>query len=612
MLDATDIASVIGEYLALKPKGREYKCLCPFHNDRNPSMCVVPHKQMFHCFVCGAGGNAIDFLMKHAGLSFGEALRALADKAGVELQWKPEVKRSTDPGAIEWSREDIAEANRFAQSFFESIYRHPVHGQTSRALVERRGIAPEMHAQFRIGAAPDRWDGLLQTIQTKGLDPGPFAAAGLLKTRAEGAGHYDAFRNRLMFPILDQSGRIVAFGGRALEDREGEAKYLNSPESPIFSKGAQLYGLRQGIGTIQQTRRVIVTEGYTDVIACHQAGFANVVATLGTALTQRHAGVLRRMCEEIVVLFDGDEAGQRAAERAFEVLFSEPMDVRVAVVPDGLDPDDMLKTAGGPTRFRALIDGAVDIHEFRFHRLEEGVRSRGLAAGSAARARVAEEYATRLGELGLLELPPIRMQSLVRRLARLGGVGEQAVMQTARRAASKPGASQRNREDAPIGNTEGTFRPVSAAQWVLACLLADASLLQFFGGPVRDFWKLQVYADPLAEPIAHAIEGLGGTAATDTLTRVMRALDDAEARSAAAAMASEVDRITEGDNDRLRAHWDECVRRLELERTREAQVTLERSPQTNTIDARVRRIEMIRETHRAHGGNPSAVPRPTV
>ena len=613
VLEATDIAAVIGEYIALKQKGREYVCLCPFHNDRNPSMYVVPIKQMYHCFVCGAGGNAIDFLMNHVGLSFGEALRALADKAGVELQqWKPEARRADAAPDSEWSREQIAEANRFAQSFFESIYRHPTHGQAARALVERRGIAPEMVEEFRIGAAPDRWDGLVKMIESKGLDTGPFIAAGLLKQRAENAGVYDAFRNRLMFPILDQSGRIVAFGGRVIEAREGEAKYLNSPETPIFSKGSQMYGLRQGIRAIQAARRIVVTEGYTDVIACHQAGFANVVATLGTALTQRHATLLHRICDQVVLLFDGDEAGQRAAERAFEVLFSTPLDVRVAVVPDGLDPDEMLKAESGRDRFTALLDSAVDLHEYRFARLEESVRARGLGAGSAARTRIAEEYATRLGELGLLSLPPIRMQALVRRLARLGGVGEQAVLQTARRAASKLGSARPEVAAFIIGNPRGTFRPVTAAQWVLACLLADAKLLQDFDGPARDFWRNEVYAHPLAGPIARAVESIGGTPATDTLARVMRELDDAEARAAVAAMAAEVERITEGDEERLRAHFDACIRTVDLERTRAAQDTLDAEKSDDTNDARVKRIEMIRDTHRRHGGNPSAVPRSAV
>jgi DNA primase len=423
---------------------------------------------------------------------------------------------------------------------------------------------------------------------------------------------YDAFRNRLMFPILDQSGRIVAFGGRVLEDREGEAKYLNSTETPVFSKGSQLYGLRQGIGAIQQTRRVIVTEGYTDVVACHQAGFANVVATLGTALTQRHAAILRRLCDSVVLLFDGDEAGQRAAERAFEVLFAEPLDVRVAVVPDGLDPDEMLKTETGPAAFGALLDGAVDLHEYRFARLEASVRERGLGVGSAARARVAEEYASRLGELGLLALPPMRQQALVRRLARLGGVGEQAVVQTARRAAAKPGASRAETPDARIGNAEGTFRLGSPAQSVLGCLLIDGSWMQEITGPTRDFWKDRVYADPLAGAIATVVESLGGSAATDTLSRVMRALDDAEARAAAASMAAEVERITESQPDRLRAHFDECLRTLDRQRTGAAQDSPDAPETDTTLDPRIRRIELLRNAHSAHGGNQSAVPRPVV
>ncbi|MEO1130841.1 MAG: DNA primase, partial [Planctomycetota bacterium] len=270
VLESTDIAGLIGEHLALRARGREYIGLCPFHDDHKPSMYVVPHKQIFHCFSCGAGGNAIDFVMKYHGMDFREALRFLADRAGIELTpWKGGGGTASEESAQESGvdRDALAQANAFALSFFRSVLRHAEHGRSARELIAKRGISDEMVETFQIGAAPDRWDGLAQTIQSKGLDAEPFVAAGLLKRRETAGGVYDAFRNRLIFPILDQGGRAIAFGGRRLNDEE-EPKYLNSSENALFHKSKSLFGLRQGVRAMQGERTAIVTEGYTDVISC--------------------------------------------------------------------------------------------------------------------------------------------------------------------------------------------------------------------------------------------------------------------------------------------------------------------------------------------------------
>jgi len=361
VLDATDIVELVGEHVALKSKGREFVGLCPFHEDRHPSMYVVPHKQIFHCFVCGSGGNAIDFLMKLHGMGFREALEHLANRAGMEIA--PFHTRSgsrSDDATPSVSRDDLARANAFAMGFFQTILAHAEHGRAARALIESRNITPEMVEHFGIGAAPDRWDGLEQVVRGKGMSSSHFVEAGLLKEK-DGR-HYDALRNRMVFPIQDQANRIVAFGARRIND-EDEPKYLNSPESKLFDKGATLFGLKQAARAIQRERTCVVTEGYTDVIACHQHGFENVVATLGTALTAKHAPVLRRMCDTVILLFDGDDAGQRAADRALEVFFTEPMDVRIAVMQregGGQDPDEILKEDNGAEMFREILSGAVD------------------------------------------------------------------------------------------------------------------------------------------------------------------------------------------------------------------------------------------------------------
>lgn len=600
VLAQTDLIQLIGDHLTLIPKGREYVGLCPFHDDHKPSMFVVPHKQIYHCFSCGAGGNAFDFVMKFHGMGFREALVYLAEKAGVELTPLRPGARSESESTDTASRDDLASANRFALDFFRAIFNHPQHGAVAREIVERRGISPEMVEQFKIGASPDRWDGLLKTIESKGMSVEPFLAAGLLKRREAGGGYYDALRNRVIFPILDQTGRPIAFGGRKINEAD-EPKYLNSPETALFHKGSTLFAISQAFRAIQSERTAIITEGYTDAIACHQAGITNVVATLGTALTQRHATLLRRVCDRVILLFDGDEAGQRAADRALEVLFAEPIDVRVCVLPDELDPDEMLKEVGGADRFRAVLAQAIDLLDYRFARLGEKFRTGGHSIGSPARARTVEEELQRLVDLGLHDLPPIRKQTVVRKLARLAGVDERTIVEAMPRRKSVRGAE---------GSAENAASQVqlTPADHALACLLCEPKIAAEFLSDVRDILKPEVYSSAPSRTIASVVDRLLSTMGAEDLAFVtmLNAIDDLEARRIATAMVAEVERLTDGNRDRLNAYWQDCVKRIRFERNRGgvSDVII-----TDT-DSLSRRLELSREKHTRLGGNPLALPRP--
>jgi DNA primase len=298
--DATDLVRLIGEHVPLKPRGREHVGLCPFHDDHSPSMAVVTHKgnAFYKCHACGAGGDAFDFVQNYHKMDFAEALRFLADRAGITLTPRPSPgQRSASGEADEHdgrtvARSSIREANAFAAAFFRKVLQHPEAGSVGRELIDKRGISAEMAEQFMLGYAPDSWDKLLATITRKGMSVEPFAAAGLLKPRKTGDGFYDAFRHRLIFPITSEVGQPIAFGARAIK-ADDEPKYLNSAESSVFQKSRTLYGLHQAKRSIIDSRTAVITEGYTDVIACHQAGFTNVVGTLGTALTREHARLSR-------------------------------------------------------------------------------------------------------------------------------------------------------------------------------------------------------------------------------------------------------------------------------------------------------------------------------
>jgi len=610
VLDATDIVRLVGEHLTLKRKGREYVALCPFHDDHKPSMYVAPHKQIYHCFSCGAGGNAIDFVMGFHALEFRDALKLLAERAGIELTppasaSKGKSDSEDDASGGQPKRADLLRANEFAERFFRRILTHPEHGGTAREALEKRGVSDEMIEAFGLGAAPDRWDGLEQTITNKGLPVEAFLETGLLKTRREGSGRYDALRNRLIFPIHDQIGRPIAFGARRLND-EDEPKYINSPENRLFDKSATLYGLRQAFRSIQTESQAVVTEGYTDVIACHQAGLTNVVATLGTALTVKHAATLRRLCDTVILLFDGDEAGQKAADRAVEVFFAEPIDVRIAVLPGGQDPDDLLKSEGGIDRFKAALESAEDALEFRFRRLREEL----AGAGLSRRTRGVEEQLSRLVDLGLAEVAPIRRRLILKRLAQIAGVSEDVVLEALPRA--------RRRREAQETAAPQEERTATASEHALGCLLCDPGLLLLLDESGRDLVRPEVYPPGPTREVArtlseawnahdgHAGAGFESAGVDVSLKKILAELEDAEARRRAAALASEVERVTEGDHERLAEHLRSCLLRARRDRSREVLVAASGQAGSESL---LERLNARRQVHRELGGDPLAAPR---
>jgi DNA primase len=613
VLDATDIVQLVGEHVSLKPKGREYVGLCPFHDDHRPSMTVVPHKRIYHCFSCGAGGDAIAFVMNYHKMGFREALEHLARRANIELTpWRGGESRR-DQGGV--TRDAILSANLTAADFFRTILQHPEHGRAARELISRRGISPDMVQLFGLGAAPDRWDGLLQVIQKKRLPVEPFVAAGLLKTRASG-GQYDAFRNRLIFPITDQIGRVIAFGGRRLndekrEDGTEEAKYLNSAESIAFDKSATLFGLHQAAPEIRRKRTAIVTEGYMDAIACHQAGITNVVATLGTALTAANARILRRQCETVILLFDGDEAGQRAAERAVEVFFAEPIDVKIAMlssVTDAKDPDELLKREDGLDVFGRVIEAAVDPLTLLMDRIKAEMIGRGIAG----RARVLDEFIARLVALGLGRVDPIRKQLILTRLTAVAGVDWEtivkAVGQRTSAARPRPAAPAAEAPAPAAGTTVSADAPPSSQglrERLLGCILCDPALLYSLGPEEADLLNPDGYAWPPYRVVARAVGELDEAGEQPTLSAVLGVLEDPEAQRAATALASEVDRLAERVPERVHALWNEWLAQVRRRRAYEA---AHAAGGSSDWDALAARIEALRELATTVGLDPAAMP----
>lgn len=418
--DSTDIVRLVGEQVAIKPRGKEFIGLCPFHEDHSPSMYVSPVKQIYKCFSCGAGGDVFAFVMNYHKMTFPEALKYLADRAGIELvAFRPDSQHHHDSQSPT-DRKRISAANVLAVEFYQALLRHPEHGKVAREYIQQRGISADMVEAFQLGYAADRWDGLAVTVDSKKWDKEGFEKAGLIGSRREGPGFYDRLRHRLIFPISDALGRPIAFGGRKLR-AEDEPKYLNSPETDLFNKSATLYGLHLAKKSIIDTRVAVIVEGYTDVIACHQAGVSNVVATLGTALTAQHVMELRRYAQKVVLVYDGDVAGQKAADRALEVFLTGSLDVAIAVLPDGLDPADLLSQEGGKDRWAKSIANATDALAFQLGRVQGQLKATDTVTG---RETVIQEYLRRLAQMGLAQTGSIRRSMILAKLSDLLNVGQ--------------------------------------------------------------------------------------------------------------------------------------------------------------------------------------------
>ncbi|HEU4390837.1 MAG TPA: DNA primase [Blastocatellia bacterium] len=346
----SDIVRVVSDYLTLKKRGGSYWACCPFHSEKSPSFHVHPGKGIFKCFGCGTGGGVFDFVMQIEGCSYQEAVRIVADKSGVPI---PQFSESESHGRSAQEREVILRLNDWAAQFFESQLGSAGEGERARDYVRTRGINDETRQRFKIGYAPDRWDLLIKHLTERGATSDEIALSGLVVVKEDGK-YYDRFRGRVIFPITDTQNRVIAFGGRVMG--EGEPKYLNSPESALYTKGRNLYGLAHSKDPIRKSGFAVIVEGYLDCIIPFQEGIHNVVASLGTALTEHQVRLLRRYMDmpHIIVNFDPDSAGQAATLRSIEILLAEGFKVNVLRLPTNQDPDEFVR-ANGAASFRELF-----------------------------------------------------------------------------------------------------------------------------------------------------------------------------------------------------------------------------------------------------------------
>ena len=384
-----DLVRIIEPYAPLKKKGANWMGCCPFHQEKTPSFSVNPSKGFYKCFGCGKGGSAFNFVMEIEGLNFPEAIKRVAEISGIPLpepvddkQFQKSKQRREERKKIS---DEVVELNQFALEFWENqLQENNAHAKAAREYLEKREISAETQKAFHIGFAPESWDAVLTLLKEKGADEKLIEQSGLVSKNEEKNRVYDRFRGRIIFPVLDIKGNPVAFGARILA--QGEPKYLNSPETPAYIKGEHLYGLFQSKEEIRQKKFAILVEGYLDLIALYQYGIRNVAASLGTAFTAEQSKLLGRFARKVVVNYDGDKAGIKAARRAIEPLLLDDFEIKILILPDGADPDDYLK-ANGTESYNNLRGQAYPFLQFV---LEDAVRERNLSLPKA-KAEAIEE-----------------------------------------------------------------------------------------------------------------------------------------------------------------------------------------------------------------------------
>ncbi|MGM0452206.1 MAG: DNA primase [Thermodesulfobacteriota bacterium] len=491
--NTADIVDVISARVFLKKAGKDYAGLCPFHAEKTPSFTVSPDKQIYHCFGCGVGGDVFDFIMAYEGITFPEAAQALARQYGIELpsrQMSPQEQKQAS------EREQLLAINRKVLEFYREMLLKSRAGQAARQYLKDRGTAREVIDRFGLGFAPAGWDHLIRFLGKSGVALPLAEKAGLIVPKKQ-RGYYDRFRNRIMFPIFDVTNQVVGFGGRVLDD--AKPKYLNSPETPVYNKRRTLYGLHAAKNSCRDKQSVFIVEGYFDLLALHQYGIPNSVATLGTALTQSHVRRLKGYARKAYLVFDSDEAGIKAAERTIGLFMDEGLEAAVVMLPKGHDPDSYLFEFGAEAFF-AAAEAAYGLFDFL---IESAVAKHGLSM--EGKVRIISQLAEPLAEINDSVARSLYQQHLAERI----GVEESAILEKMQQTRTKTRAKD-SKKPASGGrsNSENT-RPVDRMESrVIAMMLQHPDILdEIKKQQVLDFFEdhrlkqigeqiLQVYPKP--------------------------------------------------------------------------------------------------------------------
>lgn len=443
-----DIVDIVGEYVQLTKRGRNWFGLCPFHGESTPSFSVTSDKQIFHCFGCGAGGNVITFLMDIENITFQEALAKLGSRAGIEVDVGTPGESAP---AISKSDNQLILMHEFAADMYQHILLNTEEGQAALDYLENRGFTRELIEKYRIGWSLPEWNYMATALQRKGFSEEELTTSGLAIEREQGNGYFDRFRGRIMYPIMNESGKTIAFSGRILEDTKQEAKYMNSPESPIFQKSQVLYNVNHARGAIRKNRKIVLFEGFMDVIAASRAGVENGLATMGTSLTGQHIRAMKRYAQDVVICFDGDDAGWEAAKRAAIALNEEKFKVEVAVLPGKMDPDDYVRENGNEA-FKEQIIGKP--HAFLAFAMMHARRHKNFQYENDLLQYIQEVLQLLAGRSSSIE-----RDLYIKQLSSETGLSEEAILQHYRKLENKSIERSRPPKEQPRNNVPAKRSP---------------------------------------------------------------------------------------------------------------------------------------------------------
>jgi len=474
-----DIVEVISRHISLKKTGQNYTGRCPFHSEKTPSFVVSPGKQIFHCFGCATGGNVITFLMKYESITFPEAVKRLAHDAGIEIA---ERHRKGERG-----EKFLYEVNKVAADYYYKVLSAAKEAEPARNYLLARGLSIETMKRFKIGYSMNSWNGAYDYLRKEGFKEEDMVKAGITATNTSGSGCHDRFRGRVMLPICDIQNRVAGFGGRVLDD--STPKYLNSPETPVFSKGHLLYGLDAAKDSIRETGYAILVEGYMDVIALHQAGVTNVVGTLGTAFTINHLRLLNRFCKETVLTFDSDPAGINAALRTMDIFNDSEVKAKVLLLPEGDDPDTFVGK-NGKAAFLALVQSAKGIIDFAIDRIIDEVRGRVPDHGGSINSKVkgAGDCLSIIKKIS----NRIEKDQYIQRVSRGFGIEKEVLLSELRR------GNERKKGVLPEKVKETAVERPKAEEILLSLLIRDWALRKMVG----DLLRVEDFTNPQFQEIA--------------------------------------------------------------------------------------------------------------
>jgi DNA primase len=538
----TDIVELISGYIPLTKAGRNYKAPCPFHHEKTPSFIVSPDKQIYHCFGCGAGGNVFSFLMKHESIEFPEAVAMLAEKTGVRLpRFGPEKKELTSLAT------QLYRINELAVAFFQQNLQR---SQAALDYLASRGVGAETVKKFKIGYAPDGWDKALDFFKKHNVDGATLEKAGLAISNEKG-GYYDRFRKRLMFPIFDMKDKILGFGGRVLDS--SLPKYMNSPETYIYSKGRHLYGLNFSRDDIKKNRYALIVEGYLDFIIPYQAGAKNIIATLGTALTIDQVKLLKRFAGTVIMVYDPDEAGEAAGLRNMDLFLGEGVNVYIAELPKGFDPDSFIRNSGAD-EFIRITKASRNLFDYKLQKLS----ARFDITAAHGKASIA---AAMLPTIARIENAVVR-SNLVKKLAEALSVDEEAIRTELKKV--KPDGLSRAYSVTPV---EAKRDSKSAEKIVLALMLEGA----LFVSRVKEALGADEFKDSTVRDVVRALYTLSASEKNITAVRLMNHFDNNEDASD---LISEAVHVSEtlGDKEKV---LSDCIARIKKDNLNDRLVRLQ-------------------------------------